>query len=102
MREPAVWLPAVLDWLGLEHDQGTITRMLRTESWRFAGTGASGNLFGGDHKFMQDPAIRPIADPGPVRFDPSWQLLGEMSARMVRLAGYLGYPSHSPALSEAG
>jgi Sulfotransferase family len=91
LREPEVWLPVILDWLGLPRDRETIARMLRTQDWRFAGTGVSGRLFGGDHKFMQDPAMRPIKDPGPVRFDPSWQLLDEMSARMANLAGYLGY-----------
>lgn len=91
MRQPEVWLPVILEWLGLPTDNGTIARMLRTEEWCFAGTGASGRLFGGDHKFMIEPALRPIEDPGPVSFDPSWQLLDEMSVRMSRLARYLGY-----------
>ena len=91
LREPYVWLPRILDWLGVEHDAPTIARMLRTEQWRFAHTGDSGRLFGGDPDFMVSPALRVVPDPGPVSFGPSPGLPAEMCARLTQLAGQLGY-----------
>lgn len=91
LREPNVWLPKILGWLGLECGDAVIAGMLRTEQWRFAHTGASGQLFGGDPDFMVSPALRAIPDPGPVTFEPSPRLPADMCARMTQLAGDLGY-----------
>jgi Sulfotransferase family len=91
LREPGVWLPRILDWLGLPAGPDIITGMLRTQDWRFAGTGPSGRLFGGDPKFLYSPALRPVPAPGPVAFDPDWGLLTEMQDRMTTLAARLGY-----------
>ncbi|MBV9452009.1 MAG: sulfotransferase [Streptosporangiaceae bacterium] len=91
LREPYVWLPKILQWLGVECDGPTIDRMLRTEQWRFAHTGEDGKLFGGDPDFMVSPALRDIPDPGPVSFEPSAALSADMCARMTKLAAELGY-----------
>jgi hypothetical protein len=91
LSEPQVHLPRVLDWLRLPCDDQIIARMLRPQDWRFAGTGPTGNLFGGDPRFMRSPELRPVHEPGPVTFDPAWGLPQEMQARMKTLAGYLGY-----------
>ncbi|MFW6692177.1 sulfotransferase family protein [Streptomyces sp. MAR4 CNX-425] len=91
LREPEALLPAVLDWLDLDKSEAVIARMLRTEGWRFTGFGASGQLYGGDHTFLAHPRLRPVPDPGPVRFDPAWGLPEEMVRRMSRLAAELGY-----------
>jgi hypothetical protein len=89
--DPATWLPRILDWLGLYHDEEVVSRMMLTQNWRFAGTGQSGKLFGGDAKFMLSPALRPIPRPAEATFDPSWGLLDEMVSRIASLADYLGY-----------
>jgi Sulfotransferase family len=91
LREPYVWLPRILSWLGVDHGRPVIDRMLRTEQWRFANTGQDGKLFGGDPDFMVSPALRDIPDPGPVSFEPSAALPAGMCARMTKLAGELGY-----------
>jgi Sulfotransferase family len=91
LREPKVHLPRVLDWLGLPCNDEIIARMLRTEDWRFAGTGPTGDLYGGDPQFMLSPALRAIEKPCPVSFDASWGLPAQMQIRMQRLAEYLGY-----------
>ncbi len=91
--DPATWLPYLLDWLGLPHDVEIVRRMTRTERWRFAGTGPSGGLPGGDSKFMRSPALRPITEPAEMTFDPSWGLLDEMCHRVMALADQLGYRS---------
>lgn len=91
LREPYVWLPRILDWLGVEYDTLTIGRMLRTEQWRFAHTGEDGRLFGGDPDFMVSPALRGVPDPGPVSFGPSSGLPAETCARLTQLASQLGY-----------
>jgi hypothetical protein len=91
LAEPLKQLPPMLDWLGLPHDERTVTGMLRTERWAFAGSGPVLRLFGGDHKFMQRPALRaPEPDP-PNAFDPDWGLPAEMCDRMTALARSLGY-----------
>jgi hypothetical protein len=77
VTDPATWLPRLLDWLGLPHDDAIVARMTRTERWRFAGTGPSGDLLGGDGKFMRSPALRPIPEPTTTAFDPAWGLLDE-------------------------
>jgi hypothetical protein len=89
--DPATWLPYILDWLGLYHDNEVVSRMMQTQNWRFAGTGQSGRLFGGDAKFMYSPALRPIPQPAEAAFDPSWGLLDEMISRITSLASSLGY-----------
>ena len=91
LREPFVWLPKILDWLGLRSDSEVIAEMIHTENWRFANTGPSGDLYGIDPGFINAPALRPIPDPGEVSFDPAWGLPAEMSKRMAELARYLGY-----------
>lgn len=91
LRDPVSRLPQLLDWLGLPSDSGIVSRMRHTENWRFASTGASGKLFGGDPKFLLSPALRPVPEPGEVVFEESWGLLDEMQARMIALARYLGY-----------
>ena len=86
-----VWLPKLLDWLGLRSDDEVIAEMIQTENWQFANTGPSGDLYGVDAGFINAPALRPIPNPGPVKFDPAWGLPYEMSNRMTKLARYLGY-----------
>jgi Sulfotransferase family len=89
--DPVTWLPYILDWLGLQHDNEIISQMTQTQNWRFAGTGQSGKLRGGDAKFMRSPALRPIPRPVETAFDPSWGLIDEMCNRMTSLASHLGY-----------
>jgi sulfotransferase family protein len=91
LREPAAQLPRLISWLGLPADDALIAQMMHTENWRFAGTGPSGGLLGGDPKFMMSPALRPIPEPGEIAFDESWGLLPEMRDRMIILASALGY-----------
>jgi sulfotransferase family protein len=91
LGDPLLWLPRILDWLGLDHDDKTVHRMMRTEQWRFSGTGPSSKLYGGDPKFMTRSALRPVAAPGPIEFEQSWELHEELIRRMTVLAGHLGY-----------
>lgn len=91
LREPDTHLPQLLNWLGLPSDRRIVSQMKHTENWRFANTGPSGKLFGGDPKFLLSPALRPIPEPGEILFTESWGLLDEMRARMTALAMYLGY-----------
>jgi hypothetical protein len=91
LRRPHEWLPVILGWLGLRHDGPATTAMLRTEEWPFAGTGPSGRLFGGDHKFMRAPALRAVPAPGPVAFPDDWALCDERRRAMIDLAEHLGY-----------
>jgi hypothetical protein len=91
LRSPRESLERILGWLGLPADSRTVSGMLKTENWEFAGGGPSGQLWGGDWKFMRAPAIRPIPAPEPVCFDPSWGLTPEMCRRMTLLADYMDY-----------
>lgn len=91
LREPTVVLPRVLDWLGLSTDLETVARMVQTERWTFAGVGSSGGLYGGDPSFLASPALRPVARPGPVSFDPDWNLPEQLCRPMASLAETLGY-----------
>jgi hypothetical protein len=91
LREPRAQIPRILEWLGLATSDHIVDRMCRTEQWKFAGTGPSGTLCGGDPKFLAAPALRPIPSPGPVSFDRSWGLSDEMCRRMKLLAADLGY-----------
>jgi len=91
LREPQAQLQRLLAWLDLPFDDQVIARMLRTQDWQFAGNGPDGNLYGGDAKFMNSPVLVPPPEPGPVTFDQSWDLPGEMCSGIEALAGYLGY-----------
>jgi hypothetical protein len=91
LREPRRWLPRILAWLGLDHDDRVVDLMLRTERWRFANAGPSGRLYGGDPTFLADPCLRPVPEPGPVVFDDDWGLPDGMYAAMSTLARTLGY-----------
>ncbi|MFF7074414.1 sulfotransferase family protein [Streptomyces pseudovenezuelae] len=91
VNDPRVWLRRILDWLRLESGDAVIDRMLHPEAWTFANNGPTGELYGGDHKFFSAPDLRPVPDPGPVDFDPEWDLPDEMCRRMSVLASELGY-----------
>lgn len=91
LRDDGHCIRRICEWLGLSCDAEIITRMRRTEDWRFAGHGESGDLGGGDAKFMRAPRLRSIPDPGPVVFDPAWGLHPDLTRRMTGLAGFLGY-----------
>lgn len=91
LRDPDTWLRVLCQWLGLRCEAGIIAQMRHTERWRFAGTGANGDLGGGDPKFLHSPVLRSVPDPGPVAFDTGWGLPPGMTSRMIRLASLLGY-----------
>lgn len=91
LRDSDVSLRRICDWLRLPYDSDIIARMQHPEGWRFSGTGPDGNLLGGDHKFLRDPVLRQIPEPGPVVFDPAWRLHPELIDQMTQLAKYLGY-----------
>lgn len=91
LRWPYECLPQVFQWLGLSCDAQTVSQMLHTEQWRFAGTGESGRLAGGDPRFLAAPALRPVARPGPLACDPEWRITDEAWSEITLLAGLLGY-----------
>lgn len=90
LRAPEKVLPELLDWLGLDSDPGIVRGMLATERWTYASPTAN-RAHGGDPKFYAAPELRPIAEPGPVEFDPEWGLSDPTCRRMTLLAKYLGY-----------
>jgi Sulfotransferase family len=91
LSEPATQLPKLLSWLGLPADCAIVRQMMHTENWRFAGTGPSGRLFGGDPKFMLSPVLRAVREPGAIDFDESWGIPGEIRDRLTALANAFGY-----------
>lgn len=91
LRDPQRRLPPILDWLDLPAGPEITSRMMRTENWLFAGSGAKGELYGGDPKFMADPVLRSPRRPGPISFDPAWRLGAEAVERMTYLGKILGY-----------
>lgn len=90
LRTPRIWLPRVLDWLTLDHDNMTIELMTQTDQWQFArlykGVGS-----GGDPLFQHNPALRPVAAPAAELISLSWTIADEVRQRVVTLARYLGY-----------
>lgn len=93
LRNPDAHLPPLLEWLGLPADARIVAQMMHTENWRFAGTGPSGKLFGGDPKFFRMPVLRPVTEPGTIAFDPSWELPEKTRNGITALASHLGYKS---------
>jgi hypothetical protein len=91
LRDSEVTLQRICEWLRLPCDSEIIARMRHPEGWRFSGTGPDGNLFGGDYKFLLDPILREVPEPGPVVFDPAWRLHPNLVDQMTQLARYLGY-----------
>ena len=91
LRDPDTTLRRVCEWLELPCGDGIVDRMRHPEDWCFAGNGPDGNLLGGDDKFMTDPALRQIPEPGPVVFDPGLGMPPELPGQMTRLARFLGY-----------
>jgi len=90
LRTPRIWLPRVLDWLSLDHNNVTIELMTRTDQWPFArlykGAGS-----GGDPLFQRNPVLRPVDAPAAELISPSWKITDEVRRRVVTLARYLGY-----------
>jgi hypothetical protein len=89
--DPRTWLPRVLDWLGLRHDEAIIDRMLDTARWEFAGWGGHLGYGGADPYFLAAPALRPVPPPEPDIIDPSWEIDDDLAAKVIALARYLGY-----------
>lgn len=90
LRAPHVWLPRLLDWLSLAHDNVTIELMTQTDKWRFAQY-RKGAIGGGDISFFRDPALRPVAAPAVELTSASWDISDEVRHRVTVLAKYLGY-----------
>jgi len=88
---PRTWLPHVLDWLGLDHDEAIIGRMIQTEQWEFARWGEEAGFGGGDPKFLNDPGLRPVPPPAPDVIDPGWGISDGARERIATLARHLGY-----------
>ncbi|MFG2719317.1 sulfotransferase family protein [Streptomyces sp. NPDC048416] len=91
IQNPHRFAPSIFEWLGLDSSEETIQGITETERWVFASNGESANLYGGDPKFLLNPQLRPVADPGPIVFPPEWNLRGEMCDKMTELAHELGY-----------
>ena len=91
LRDPDRTLRRVCAWLDLPCDDGILARMRHPENWCFASNGPDGNLLGGDYKFMDDPALREIPEPGPVVFDPAWEMDPALAGQVTELARLLGY-----------
>lgn len=91
VSKPEETAAPIFDWLGLPHDDDILHGLRRTEDWVFAGTGQDGRLLGGDRKFLSDPRLRPISDPGPVDFPAEWEVPEQMESKMKALAAQLGY-----------
>jgi Sulfotransferase family len=89
--KPAAWLPKILRWLDLDAAEDLVSRMLLTERWRFAHRGESGLLCGADPTFLNSPRLQSVPEPGPISFDPRWQLSDQTVYRLTALASYLGY-----------
>ena len=89
--DPRAWLPRILDWLGLSHDDAIIDRMLGTQNWEFSAWDGHIGFGGADPKFLADPALRPAAPPERDLIDPDWDISDDVRYKIVSLARYLGY-----------
>ena len=89
--DPRAWLPRILDWLGLSHDDAIIDRMLGTQNWEFSAWDGHIGFGGADPKFLADPALRPAAPPERDLIDPDWDISDDIRYKIVSLARYLGY-----------
>jgi Sulfotransferase family len=91
LGQPRVWLPRILDWLGLDHDETIIGQMMDTQRWEFAAWDGDAGFGGADHKFLMSPRLRPVPPPDPNVIDPEWKISDEFRVRISTLARYLGY-----------
>jgi hypothetical protein len=91
LSNPDSVLPGILDWLGLAHTEEVISQMKHPASWPFTGLGYNGSLGGGDPVFLLNPELRPVPAPGPVEFDPAWEVSQREFEAVKALAAYLGY-----------
>jgi hypothetical protein len=56
--DPRAWLPRILEWLGLHHDEAIIDRMLDTRRWEFADWHGHIGFGGADPYFPAAPVLR--------------------------------------------
>jgi hypothetical protein len=89
--DPRAWLPRILDWLDLRHDEAIIDRMLDTHCWEFAQWHGHPGYGGADPYFLAAPTLRPAPPPEPDLIDPTWQISDDVAAKVTTLARYLGY-----------
>jgi hypothetical protein len=89
--DPRTWLPRILAWLDLRHDDAIIDRMLDTHRWEFAYWHGHIGFGGADPHFLAAPALRPAPPPEPDLIDPTWQISDDIAAKVIALARYLGY-----------
>jgi hypothetical protein len=89
--EPRAWLPRILDWLGLPHDDSLIDRMLDTQRWEFAAWHGHIGFGGADPNFLLAPRLRPAQPPETGLTDPAWRFAGDLTGAVAALARYLGY-----------
>lgn len=89
--DPLGQLPRVLRWLELDVDDTILRDMCEVSRWPFTGGGESGRLGGGDAGFLDDPVLRPVAAPPPMRYDPDVGFDHTTWREYARLAALLGY-----------
>jgi hypothetical protein len=88
---PRAWLPRILDWLGLHHDETVISCMLHTERWEFARWRPEAGFGAADPNYLKDPSLRPIPLPSHELTDPEWKISDGARTRISALARHLGY-----------
>lgn len=88
---PRIWLPRVLDWLGLRYDDAIIDRMLDTQRWDFADWDGHIGFGGADPQFLAAPELRPVQPPDQEIVDPDWEIGDDVRVRIITLARHLGY-----------
>jgi hypothetical protein len=89
--DPLRHLPRVLRWLEVEVDDTILRDMCEVSRWPFTGGGESGRLGGGDPGFLDDPVLRPVPAPPPMRYDPHVGFDHATWREYARLAALLGY-----------
>jgi Sulfotransferase family len=98
LNDPRPQLQAIAAWLRLATDAAAIDAMCHPEASPFARFGPpdSGVTGGHDRGFLADPAPRPVALPLAVERPPGWHGEARLWARIVDLAGALGYGDAQP------
>lgn len=95
LNEPAVHLPPICRWLGIDPGPEAVEAMTHPERSPFARIGPSNALGGNDPKFLEAPGVRRAELPTTLDLPPEWPVDPWFHVAVIEFAASIGY-RHEP------
>jgi hypothetical protein len=90
-NSPAVVLPSVCRWFGVDPSEESVEQMLHPEDSPYAQIGPAGALGGADSGFLRAPKLLPVEEPDSLDLPGEWRIDPWLRLSAMELAHRFGY-----------